>query len=98
MPVDMAKAKNAVEKKLRGHRISKKDPHYWYKIDVPEPIPPIEIKCPFNHPYHDMSDNIIQSIARMMGIKTRFLADILSCHKDYDDLIKQLEKQDRRNG
>ncbi len=97
MPVDMNKAKNAVEGKLGGQRIKKKDPHYWYKIEVPEPITPIVIKCPFNHPHHDMTDNIIKSIAKNMGITTRFLVDIFSCHKDYSDLINQLKKMDRRN-
>ena len=96
MPVDMAKAKKAVEGKLGGQRLDKKDPHYWYQIDVPEPITPIEIKCPFNHPHHDLTDNILSSIAKTMGITTRFLVDILSCHKSYDDLIAQLKKVDRR--
>ncbi|MFA7628935.1 MAG: hypothetical protein WCY37_06065 [Candidatus Dojkabacteria bacterium] len=97
MPVDMNKAKKAVEGKLRGRRVPKKDPHYWYQIEVPEPITPIEIKCPFNHAHHDMSDNIIKSIARSMGITTRFLVDIFTCHKNYCDLITQLEKEDRRD-
>jgi hypothetical protein len=96
MPFEPNKARKIFEGKLQGKRIYKNDPHYWYEIEVPEPILPIEIKCPFNHK-KEIDNSLLGLMAKEMGITIKFLKEILGCTKNLDDLIIQLGKMDRRD-
>ncbi len=96
MPIEPNKARKIFEGKLQGTRIDKLDSHYWYAIEVPEPILPLEVKCPFNHK-KEIDDNLLGLMAKEMGITIKFLKEILGCTKNLDDLIIQLRKFDRRD-